>query len=175
MRSVELRGEEDETLEVEIGEEEEVEILHCSSTSCPTCPSSARCTSCPPACADPSCTACAQAILQYFFKETVQFAKRDNFEHRWIVCPGVYSCWSPNASKPPPSWSKPHIKGSSEVPTRSCFAAAWMRKPDRPPFCFCMTIVFFVSVGSRSCSFQNPILLFFGSDVIKTTLEYALM
>ena len=66
VRSVELRGEEDETLEVEIGEEEEVEILHCSSTSCPTCPSSARCTSCPPACADPSCTACAQAILQYF-------------------------------------------------------------------------------------------------------------
>lgn len=62
MRSVELRGEEDETLEVEIGEEEEeVEILHCSSTSCPTCPS-ARCASCPPACADPSCTACAQAI-----------------------------------------------------------------------------------------------------------------
>ena len=33
---------------------------------------------------------------------------------------------------------------------------------------------FFVSVGSRSCSFQNPILLFFDSDV-KTTLEYALM
>ena len=56
---MELRGDQDDTLEVEIGEEEEEVVGHCSSASCPSCPP--PCSSCPPVCADPACTACAQA------------------------------------------------------------------------------------------------------------------
>ena len=60
VRSVELRGEEDDTLEVELGEDDDETVQHCSSASCTSCPP-IPCSSCPPVCADPTCTACAQA------------------------------------------------------------------------------------------------------------------
>ena len=65
----------------------------------------------------------------------------------------------------------PH-QGVLGSPNQVLFRRSMDEKTRQTPVLFLHDNSFFV--GSRSCSFQNPILLFFGSDV-KTTLEYALM
>ena len=74
VRSVSLRGENDETLEVCIANDEndgdhtdpneldDIALAHRVAGGCQSCPPPppVTCSSCPPACNDPNCTACAQ-------------------------------------------------------------------------------------------------------------------
>ena len=79
VRSVSLRGENDETLEVCIANDEnegdhaehteidDIALAHRAAGGCQSCPPPppVTCSSCPPACNDPNCTACAQKCPHY--------------------------------------------------------------------------------------------------------------
>ena len=60
MRSVALRGDNDETLEVCLAAAEETESQDTEDTCQDTEDTCHVCTACPPACSDPNCVACLQ-------------------------------------------------------------------------------------------------------------------